>query len=263
MPLRKFRIGDTGEEVYPQFIAALAERLDDPAGDRNLAVRDALAQIYLGRDVDLDEMVRDPKVPLATRALVASFDPRNATLEAEYYREIDQDKWARNKPLLWFWQMFDHSPVGRNVRLGVAMRAMLAPRVFRRCGTGVRIFHDVEFSFGYNLSVGNGVTIHRNVLIDDRGEVVIGDGASISDYANIYSHSHAVDDIHDVSLGRTVIGERVRITYHAVVLSGVTVESDAMVGSMGVASKPIGAGVIAAGIPARPIGQKKVVGGGS
>jgi serine acetyltransferase len=31
-----------------------------------------------------------------------------------------------------------------------------------------------------------------------------------------------------------------------------------MVGSMGVASKPIPAGVIAAGIPAKPIGQKKV-----
>jgi len=101
------------------------------------------------------------------------------------------------------------------------------------------------------------VTIHRNVLIDDRGEVVIGDGASISDYVNIYSHSHAVEDIHDVSLARTVIGDRARITYHAVVLSGVTIGADAMVGSMGVASKPVDAGVIAAGIPAKPIGQKK------
>jgi acetyltransferase-like isoleucine patch superfamily enzyme len=147
--------------------------------------------------------------------------------------------------------------VGRNVRLGTKVRAMLAERVFRRCGRDVRIFHEVEFSFGYNLSVGNGVTIHRNVLIDDRGEVVIGDDASISDYANIYSHSHAVEDIHDVSLGRTVIGDRVRITYHAVVLSGVEIQADALIGSMGVVSKPVAAGVIAAGIPAKPIGQKK------
>ena len=102
------------------------------------------------------------------------------------------------------------------------------------------------------------MTIHRNVLIDDRGEVIIGNEASISDYANIYSHSHAVEDIHDVSLRKTVIGDRVRVTYHAVVLSGVVVGDDAMVGSMGVASKPIAAGVIAAGIPAKPIGQKKI-----
>jgi acetyltransferase-like isoleucine patch superfamily enzyme len=203
-------------------------------------------------------VVNDTRLPPAIRTLVASFDPRNATLEAEYYREIDLEKWSRVKPLLWFWQMFDHSPVGRNVRLGTQMRFMLAQRVFKKCGPKVRIFHEVEFSFGYNMTVGSGVTIHRNVLIDDRGEVVIGDDASISDYANIYSHAHAVDDIHDVSLGRTVIGDRARLTYHAVVLSGVEIGPDALVGSMGVASKPVDPGVIAAGIPAKPIGQKKI-----
>jgi acetyltransferase-like isoleucine patch superfamily enzyme len=256
MPLREFSIGPTGEEVYPRFVAELAERFDDPALDRNVIVRDTLSQLYLGRPYD-EAALTDRRLPLQTKALFATFDPRNATMEAEYYREIDLEKWAPVKPLLWFWQMFDHSPVGRNVRLGTQLRAMLAARVFRRCGRNVRIFHGVEFSFGYNLSVGDGVTIHRNVLIDDRGEVVVGDDVSISDYANIYSHSHSVEDIHDISLGKTVIGDRARITYHAVVLSGVTVEADAMVGSMGVASKPIPAGVIAAGIPAKPIGQKK------
>jgi acetyltransferase-like isoleucine patch superfamily enzyme len=257
MPLRRFSIGPAGEEVYPRFVEELAEKLDDSALDRNVVTREALTRLYLGHDVNWEEAVENPSSSPAVRALLASFDPRNATLEAEYYREIDLTKWARVKPLLWFWQMFDHSPVGRNVRFGTKVRAMLAERVFRRCGRDVRIFHEVEFSFGYNLSVGNRVTIHRNVLIDDRGEVMIGDDASISDYANIYSHSHAVEDIHDVSLGRTVIGDRVRITYHAVVLSGVEIQADALIGSMGVVSKPVAEGVIAAGIPAKPIGQKK------
>jgi acetyltransferase-like isoleucine patch superfamily enzyme len=258
MPLREFRIGPVGEELYPRFVARLAENLDEPSLDRNEVVRDALAQLYLGRTVDSDTLVNDPALPLATKTLVASFDPRNATLEAEYYREIDLAKWSRVKPLLWFWQMFDHSPVGRNVRLGTQMRYMLAQRVFRKCGKGVRIFHEVEFSFGYNLTVGDGVTIHRNVLIDDRGEVIIGNDASISDYANIYSHAHAVEDIHDVSLGKTEIGDRARVTYHAVILSGVKVGKDAIVGSMGVASKAVEPGWIVGGIPAKPIGQKTV-----
>jgi acetyltransferase-like isoleucine patch superfamily enzyme len=257
MPLREFAIGAVGEELYPRFVDELAERFDDPALDRNVVARDTLTSLYLGSGISWEEAVADGDSSLAVRTLLASFDPRNATMEAEYYREIDLEKWARVKPLLWFWQMFDHSPVGRNVRLGTRMRAMLAARVFRRCGRDVRIFHEVEFSFGYNLSVGNGVTIHRNVLIDDRGEVVIGDEASISDYANIYSHSHDVEDIHDITLGRTVIGERARITYHSVVLSGVEVGADAMVGAMGVASKSVAPGVIAAGIPAKPIGEKK------
>jgi acetyltransferase-like isoleucine patch superfamily enzyme len=257
MPLRRFSIGPVGEEVYPRFVAELAEKFDDPALDRNVVAREALTHLYLGRTVSWEDAVADSS-SLAVRTLLASLDPRNGTLEAEYYREIDLAKWARVKPLLWFWQMFDHSPVGRNDRLGTQVRAMLARRVFRRCGRDIRIFHDVEFSFGYNLSVGDGVTIHRNVLIDDRGEVVIGDDASISDYANIYSHGHAVEDIHDVSLARTVIGDRARITYHAVVLSGVEIGPDAIVGSMGLASKPVAAGVVAAGIPAKPVGQKTI-----
>jgi acetyltransferase-like isoleucine patch superfamily enzyme len=258
MPLREFAIGPIGEDVFPRFIGELAERLDDPAQDRNVVVREALAQLYLGRAIDPEAVARDPGLPLGTRTLAASFDPRNGTLEAEYYRELDLEKWKPVKPLLWFWQMFDHSPVGRNVRLGSRMRAMLAPRVFRRCGRGIRIFHDVEFSFGYNLTVGDGVTIHRNVLIDDRGEVVIGNDVSISDYANIYSHAHAVEDIHAITLGKTEIGDRARITYHAVVLSGVKVGKDAIVGSMGVASKPVEPGWIVGGIPAKLIAEKSV-----
>jgi acetyltransferase-like isoleucine patch superfamily enzyme len=258
MPLREFKIGPAGEEVYPRFIARLAEKLDDPGHDRNVVVRDALAHLYLGGAVDHDAALADPDLPLATKTLIASFDPRNGTLEAEYYREIDLAKWAKVKPLLWFWQMFDHSPVGRNVRLGTQMRFMLAQRVFRKCGQRVRIFHDVELSFGYNLTVGDGVTIHRNVLIDDRGEVVIGEDASISDYANIYSHSHAIEDIQDVTLAKTEIGARARVTYHAVILSGVTVAHDAIVGSMGVASKSVQPGWIVGGIPAKLIAQKTV-----
>src|SRR6266545_5084888 len=135
MPLRKFSIGPVGEEVYPRLVAELAEKLDDAALDRNDVVRETLTRLYLGRDPEAAEALVHPETPLATKALLASFDPRNATMEAEYYREIDLEKWARVKPLLWFWQMFDHSPVGRNVRLGTQMRAMLAARVFRRCGS--------------------------------------------------------------------------------------------------------------------------------
>lgn len=253
MTLRSFSIGSLGEELFPRFVEELAARLDDPDLDRNDVVREALADLYAG----LRGGQGAERESLASRVAVASLDPGNATLEAEYYKEIDVKKWARNKPLLWFWQMFDHSPVGRNVHLGTQVRAMLAQRVFRKCGRRVRIFHGVEFSFGYNLTVGDDVTIHRNVLIDDRGEVIIGNNVSISDYANIYSHAHAVEDINDVSLGRTVIGDNARITYHSTVFSNVKIGHDAMLGSHGVANKDIPDYEIHGGVPARKIAQKK------
>ena len=110
---------------------------------------------------------------------------------------------------------------------------------------------------GYNLSVGDDVTIHRNVLIDDRGEVVVGNNVSISDFANVYSHAHAVEDINDVSLGRTIIGDNTRITYHSTVFSDVKIGHDAMLGSHGVANKDIPDFEIFGGVPARKIAQKK------
>jgi galactoside O-acetyltransferase len=58
------------------------------------------------------------------------------------------------------------------------------------------------------------------VLLDDRGGIDIGDDVSISDYVNIYSHSHDIYDIHKVLTPPTRIGNGVRITYHATVLAG-------------------------------------------
>jgi acetyltransferase-like isoleucine patch superfamily enzyme len=250
MAPRVFRSGEIAETLFPEFVEELAQRLDDPAIDPNDTVRDTLRELYgTSSPAEGTSLVR--------RVSDANLDPRNATLEAEYYKELDPAKWARVKPLLWFWQMFDHSPVGRNVLLGTRLREMLARRVFRRCGRNVRIFHDVELSFGYNLTVGDDVTIHRNVLIDDRGEVIIGSNVSISDYANIYSHAHAVEDINDVSLGRTVIGDNTRVTYHSTVFSDVKIGHDAMLGSHGVANKDIPDYEIFGGVPARRIGQKK------
>ena len=61
-------------------------------------------------------------------------------------------------------------------------------------GKNVKIFHGVEFSFGYNLTIEDNCAIHKYVLLDDRGEIIIHEGSSVSDYANVYSHSHDLND---------------------------------------------------------------------
>ena len=78
---------------------------------------------------------------LAEQVLVHSFDPRNATLEPEYYGDVDAAKYAERKPLIWFWMMYDRSPVGLNHWLGYRVRAMLARHIFKHCGNNVKIFH--------------------------------------------------------------------------------------------------------------------------
>src|SRR5438552_9032367 len=185
-------------------------------------------------------------------------DPRNATLEPEYYGDVDASKYAERKPLSWFWMMFDRSPVGLNHWLGFRVRAMLARHVFKHLGKNVKIFHGVEISFGYNLTVEDNCVIHKYVLLDDRGEIIIHEGSSISDYANVYSHEHDLNDGMIITNQRTEIGPKARVTYHATVMSGIKVGEHSMVGSMGVATKDVADYHIVGGVPAKLLKVKPI-----
>jgi acetyltransferase-like isoleucine patch superfamily enzyme len=114
----------------------------------------------------------------------------------------------------------------------------------------------VEFSFGYNMEVGDNVVIHRHVLLDDRGGIVLGDGVSVSDYANVYSHTHSIVEQKDVTNAVTVLDAGVRVTYHATILAGVHVHEQGMVGAMAVATKDVRPYHVNVGIPAKSITVK-------
>ena len=199
----------------------------------------------------------DDKLPQGTRLALAALDPRNITLEPEYYAECDEQKFARVKPLLWLWYSFDRSALGgQNVDLGVKLRRILAQKIFKKCGANFKAFQHVEFSFGYNMEVGDDCVVHRHVLLDDRGGIVLGNRVSISDYANIYSHTHSIVDQKDVTDAVTRLDDGVRITYHATVLAGVHVNEEGMVGAVAVATKDVRPYHVNVGIPAKSVRVK-------
>ena len=243
------------EKAFVEWIESLDREFMNRDPDyRSDVVQNTLHELYLGRPF----AEPDGRAALAEQTLAHSFDPRNVTLEPEYYGDADAAKYAERKPLIWFWMMFDRSPAGLNHWLGFRVRAMLARHVFKHCGKHVKIFHGVEISYGYNLTVEDNCTIHKYVLLDDRGEIVIHEGSSISDYANVYSHAHDLNDGMIVSNHKTEIGPKARITYHGTVLSGVKVAEHGMVGSMGVASKNVEPFHVVAGIPAKTIKVKSI-----
>ena len=236
----------------------LADRSDDIAARRAVICRETLAELaYPEYAKHWEEAVQDESIPLGTRLSLAALDPRNVTLEPEYYGDCDSEKFQRVKPLLWLWYSFDRSTAGaQNVWLGVELRRLLAKHIFKRVGENFKAFHGVEFSFGYNMEVGDNVVVHRNVLLDDRGGIRLGNNVSISDYANIYSHTHSIVEQRDVTNAVTVIDDGVRITYHATVLAGVHVNEQGMVGAMAVATKDVRPYHVYVGIPAKSVRVK-------
>ncbi|MBM3885154.1 MAG: acyltransferase [Gemmatimonadetes bacterium] len=246
------------EALTTRWLGALDERLQDPATDRANLCRDTLLELahptYAGRWA---EAVADERVPLGTRLALSALDPRHVTLEPEYYGDCDQVRFQRVKPLLWLWYSFDRLPIGgQAVSLGVRLRQTLAPHIFRSVGRNFKCFQHVEFSFGYNLAVGDDVVVHRHVLLDDRGGIRLGHRVSISDYANIYSHTHSIVEQVDVTNARTVLADDVRVTYHATVLAGVHVGENGMVGAMAVATKDVRPYHVNVGIPAKSVRVK-------
>ena len=256
LPLRRVPPDPASERACSRWLAQLDEELSDPATDRNEFCRSVLESIHFPGGLPAAAAGDGDTAALASRIVRDQLDPRNVTLEPEYYRDIDPERYYRAKPLLWLWEMFDKSVLGENVHLGVRFRRMLAKRIFGRCGRNFKAFHFVKFSFGYGMEVGDDVVVHRHVLLDDRGGIRIGSGASISDYTNVYSHSHHISEAREVRTPATVIGDRVRIAYHGTILAGVTLAPDSMVGAGALVTRDTEPGAVYAGVPARLVRRK-------
>ena len=257
LPLRSVQVTPAADIVYDHWLAEMEARLAEPGADWYRLTRDTLFDLWYPGLGDYESLLEDPRTPPATRAALLSLDPHNVTLEPEYYADVDAERYARLKPLHWLWQSFDRSPLGAgNVHLGVRFRRILAKHLFKNCGRNFKCFHFVELSYGYNLEVGDDCVVHRHVLLDDRGGITLGNRVSISDYANIYSHTHSIVDQREVTNARTVLEDDVRITYHATVLAGVRVGRNGMVGANAVATKNVRPFHVNVGIPAKSIRVK-------
>jgi hypothetical protein len=173
---REFRPLPDAEEMYRRWLAHLDgefKRQESP--DRRAEiVRDELYEIYLGRPhggAKGTSLLSET----AMFVLADSLDVRNVSLDADYASDgnIDQQQFAPRRPLIWFWQMFDRSPLGLNLWLGFRFRCMLGQHLFKKLGKGVKIYPDVKFALGYNLTIEDNCTIGRGAVLDDMGELVI------------------------------------------------------------------------------------------
>jgi maltose O-acetyltransferase len=122
-------------------------------------------------------------------------------------------------------------------------------------GRGAEIRPPFFCDYGFNIRLGAGVFLNFNCVILDVVEVIIGDGTQIGPAVQIYAADHPRDPQQrrsGVEFGRPVrVGQNVWIGGGAIILPGITVGDDAIIGAGSVVTKDVAAGATVRGNPAR------------
>lgn len=136
---------------------------------------------------------------------------------------------------------------------------VIGPRARVRVGCGVRIMHDFTGHFHGRVTLGDGVFFNRGC------HVVVQEGLIVGDYSIFGEGVSIHDDNHIPGRGREpiasrglatqpiAIGRNVWVGAKAVILPGVRIGDNAVVGAGAVVTRDVPPYTIAAGVPARVI----------
>ena len=171
-------------------------------------------------------------------------------LAGELYRadspEIQADQAATMAWLARYNAAIDHGNEARH--------ALLRER-FGSVGAGAVIRPPFHCDYGYNISLGDGVFLNFNCIILDVVAVTIGDGTQIGPGVQILTADHPRDPAQRrqmLEFGRPVaIGRNVWIGGGAIILPGVRIGDDALVGAGAVVTRDVPPGATVVGNPAR------------
>ncbi len=158
-----------------------------------------------------------------------------------------------------FWRMFDRTPASMVQSFAIPLRRILAQRIFKHCGEGVIFHHNVLFSKGSNISIGEWSLINRYVMLDDRDDITIGSFVMVAAGVTIETHTHPFDDFsvpiaYGGRMGVPVtVGSNSVLGYNSVVMAGVDIGYRCIIGANSVVTKDIPDYMVAGGVPAKPI----------
>lgn len=137
-----------------------------------------------------------------------------------------------------------------------ARRALLTERL-GEVGPGVVVRPPFHCDYGTNIRLGPDVFLNFGCIILDVAEVAVGEGTQVGPAVQLLAADHPHDSAArraGLELGRPVrVGRHVWIGGGAILLPGVTVGDDAVIGAGSIVTRDVAAGATVAGNPARPI----------
>lgn len=136
-------------------------------------------------------------------------------------------------------------------------RTELLSELFAAVGEGVEIRPPLRVDYGSNIRIGAGVFVNFGLVALDVAPITIGDDAQIGTNVQLLTPTHPVEP----ELRRTkweaakpiTISDNVWLGSGVIVLAGVTIGENTVVGAGSVVTRDLPANVVAVGNPARVI----------
>lgn len=136
-------------------------------------------------------------------------------------------------------------------------RTLLLKKIIGKTGSNICIEPSFWCDYGYNIEVGENFYANHHLVILDCAKVSFGDNVFIGPNCSFYTASHPIDakqrnegleTAHPIKVGHNVwFGGNV------VVLPGVSIGDNAVIGAGSVVTKDIPENVVAVGNPCKPI----------
>lgn len=128
-----------------------------------------------------------------------------------------------------------------------------------KIGKGSTIHMGATFYNPSRVSIGQDTIVGEGAVLDGRQDLEIGDHVAIASQVMIYNCEHAVNsESFEAVGGKVVVGDYVFIGPRAIILPGVSVGKGAVVAAGAVVTKDVEQYVIVGGVPAKPIGERKI-----
>lgn len=175
---------------------------------------------------------------------------KDKMLAGELYRASDPELVRERQRCRSLLQAFNTAP-------DEAERQTVLRELIGRIGNGTFVQPPFACDYGSNVSLGDNVFINFNAVILDCASVRVGDGTQIGPGVQLLAADHPRDpqarrDL--LEAARPIsIGSNVWLGAGAIVLPGVTVGEDSIIGAGSVVTRDIPSGVLAVGNPCRVV----------
>jgi maltose O-acetyltransferase len=128
-------------------------------------------------------------------------------------------------------------------------------KLFGACGEGTMVMAPFQCDYGYNIRIGRNGFVNYNCVFLDCARITIGDDVQLAPGVQLYTATHPLDAATrragpEYALPIT-LGDGVWIGGGSIVLPGVAVGANSVVGAGSVVTRDLPAGVVAAGNPCR------------